>query len=246
MITVTMIRHPRTLWVVLALTLLSIPALGAPDQDKGGARYFVNPGQFNPAAILPAPPADGSVAALADLETVLRVQETRTAADVARAKRLENDDAFDYAESLGAWFTRENLPFTAILLKHVSSDAAAVSSLTKNLYSRRRPPALEPTVHPCVEVPKSFSYPSGHSMRAFLWAAVLSDIFPDRKEALYAQAHRAAWARVVGGVHFPSDIVGGRLLAAAIVSELEKNPEYRKAVEQARAEAAAFQDKKAA
>ena len=78
MITVTMIRHPRTLWVVLALTLLSIPALGAPDQDKGGARYFVNPGQFNPAAILPAPPADGSVAALADLETVLRVQETRS------------------------------------------------------------------------------------------------------------------------------------------------------------------------
>ena len=127
-----------------------------------------------------------------------------------------------------------------------ASDAAAVSSLTKNLYSRRRPPALEPTVHPCVEVPKSFSYPSGHSMRAFLWAAVLSDIFPDRKEALYAQAHRAAWARVVGGVHFPSDIVGGRILAAAIVSELEKNPEYRKAVEQARAEAAAFQDKKAA
>lgn len=216
------------------------------DQDKAASHYFVNPADLKPAAILPAPPADGSVAALADLETVLRVQESRTPAEAALAKRLETDDAFDYAESLGSWFTRENLPFTAIVLKHVSSDAAAVSSLTKTLFSRRRPPQVEPTVHPCVEIPKSFSYPSGHSMRAFVWAAVLSDIFPDHKEALFAQAHRAAWARIVGGVHFPSDDVGGRLLAAAIVAQLEKNPEYRKAIEQARAETAPFLEKKAA
>ena len=131
-------------------------------------------------------------------------------------------------------------------LKHVTADSSAVSSLTKHLYSSPASPAVDPTVHPCVEIPTSFSYPSGHSMRAFVWAAVLSEIYPDKREALFSRAHRAAWARIVGGVHYPSDDVGGRLLAAAIVAELMKNPKFHSAVEQARAEAEPFAMKKAA
>jgi membrane-associated phospholipid phosphatase len=47
-------------------------------------------------------------------------------------------------------------------------------------------------------------------------------------------------------VHFPSDDVGGRMVAQAIVAELRKSPAYRTAVEQCRAEAAPFRLKKAA
>jgi acid phosphatase (class A) len=97
-----------------------------------------------------------------------------------------------------------------------------------------------------VKLPGTNSYPSGHSLRAFVVAAVLGDVFPDRQAELEARAHRVAWGRVIGGVHFPTDDVGGRIAAQAIVAELRKSPAYRAAVEKCRAEAAPFRLKQAA
>jgi acid phosphatase (class A) len=226
----------------LMAVLVTTVALRA--ADTGG--NFIPSGAIDVKTVVPPPPPAGSVAALADLETVLQVQAARTPADVAWAKLVEKDDAFDNASVLGPWFTKENLPLTAELLKRVTADSAVVSRSLKGLYARPRPPLTEPTVHPCVELPDSGSYPSGHSMRAFLRAAVLSEIFPDRQVDLYVRAHHVAWGRVIGGVHFPSDLIGGRLLAQAIVAELRKNPAYHAAVEKCRAEAAPFLLKKAA
>ena len=60
------------------------------------------------------------------------------------------------------------------------------------------------------------------------------------------EAHKIAWARVVGGVHFPTDTAGGRILAESFVKELLKNPKFIDQVNKARAEAAPFLLKKAA
>ena len=198
-------------------------------------------------AVLPPPPAKGSVAALADLETVLQVQASRTPADVAWAKLTEKDNYFsDYGEVLGTWFEARNLPGLDNFIRQVTGDVQTVNKKVKDLYPRTRPFALEPTVQPVVNLPTSNSYPSGHSLRAYVMAAVLGDVFPDRQAELFAQAHRIAWARVIGGAHFPSDTIGARLVARVIVEELRKNPAYRAAVEQCRAEVAPFLLKKAA
>ena len=232
----------RRIVPLLMVALIATAALRA----AAGGGNFIPAGAIEVKTVVPPPPAAGSVAALADLETVLQVQAARTPADVAWAKLVVKDSAFDNASVLGAWFTRENLPVTAEFLKQGTEDTLAVSRSLKGLYARPRPPRMDPTVHPCVELPDSGSYPSAHSMRAFVWAAVLGEIFPDHQVELYTRAHRAAWSRVMGGVHFPSDLVGGRLLAQAIVAELRKNPAYHAAVEKCRAEAAPFLLKKAA
>ena len=65
-------------------------------------------------------------------------------------------------------------------------------------------------------------------------------MFPDRRDALTAWAHKAAWGRIIGGVHYPSDDVGGQVLARALLAEFEKNPAFRAALERAKAEAAPF------
>ena len=83
-------------------------------------------------------------------------------------------------------------------------------------------------------------------MRAFVWAAVLGEIFPDRQAELNTWAHQVAWGRVMGGVHFPTDLMGGRILAEAVVEALRKNPAYRADIEKCRAEVAPFLLKKAA
>jgi acid phosphatase (class A) len=211
------------------------------------ASHFLRPDATDWAAVLPPPPAAGSLAAQGDLETVLQMQADRSPADVAWAKLIEPDDVFaDFRDLLGPWFKPESLPVTAKFIKEVTDDVQEVRLKVKGLYARPRPPAVDPAVQPCVGIPTSNSYPSGHAVRAYVWAAVLGDIFADRRDELAARARRVAWGRIIGGVHFPTDSIGGRIVARAIVAELRKDPGYRAAVEKCLAETAGFQLKKAA
>ena len=54
------------------------------------------------------------------------------------------------------------------------------------------------------------------------------------------------WARVIGGAHFPTDTIGGKILGEALAAELLKDPAVRAELERCRAEAARFAVKKAA
>jgi acid phosphatase (class A) len=234
---------------LILLLGLAVPLVRAetPDEKAPAATHFIQVDAADWKTLLPPPPVVGSVAALADIETVLQVQSSRTTVDVAWAKLIEQDKVFaDYGDLFGPWFDGKNLPVLADFLSQVTVDARQVSDRMKDLYLRKRPPAIEPTVQPVVMIPKSNSYPSGHSLRAFVWAAVLGDVFPDRQADLFARAHRVAWGRVIGGVHFPSDTVGGRIAAQVIVAELRKSPAYRALVVKCRAEVAPYLLKKAA
>ncbi len=211
---------------------------------KGG--HFVAPAQFDIPKILPPPPAAGSLAERADITVVLAAQQWRTPEQVEWAKFIDKDNPFNHASVLGAWFTKDKLPVTAKFLADVTEDANAVGALTKAFYARARPSQLEPRVQPVVAVPTTASYPSGHVTRAFTWALVLAEIFPDQRAQLLERAHRAAWGRVLAGVHFPTDLIGGQLMAEAIVAELKKSEAFRAAVEKCRAEAAGLTAKKAA
>ena len=232
----------RGLFPVLLAIVVSASAIRAADVPL----HFLKPDSVDLKAVIPPPPVAGTPGALGDLESVLQVQAARTPTEIAWAKFIERDNAFNNSAVLGSWFTKEKLPVTAEFLREVSDDMYAVSRGAKSLFPRPRPFIVDPSIQPCVDRPDSGSYPSGHSMQAFVWAMVLSEIFPDQQPALVARAHQAAWGRVMGGVHFPSDLVGGRLLAEAIVAELRKNPAYREGVEKCRAEVAALQLKKAA
>lgn len=226
--------------------LLSLGLVLTPVRAAETAPHYLAPGAIDLKAVVPPPPEAGSVGARGDLETVLQVQAGRTPIETAWARLIERDTFLNHAQVLGPWFTKENLPLTMAFLKAASDDLYAASKGAKELYPRPRPFRTDPAVRPCVEAPSSGSYPSGHSAQAFLWAEVLSDVFPEYRTELLARAHQAAWGRVIGGVHFPSDLVGGRLLAEAVVEALRKNPAYRADLEKCRAEVAPFLLKKAA
>lgn len=211
---------------------------------KGG--HFVKPGEFDLAKVLPEPPAPGSLAAAADLEAVLQAQAWRTPEQEAWAKFIDQDHPFNHASVLGSWFTKENLPVTAAFLNEVTEDVNAVGALTTARYARLRPSQRDARVKPLIAVPTTASYPSGHCTRAYAWAAVLAEIFPDQRAELMARAQRAAWGRVLAGLHFPSDTIGGRLMADAVVAKLKEREAFRAAIEKCRAEAAPFRLKKAA
>ena len=241
----------RVLFAPLLLVLMAgSPAF--PQAPTGGAMlrmtssgkvHFLEPGTFPELLrVLPAPPEPGSLAALADLEAVLMVQAWRSPDQVAYAKKIDEASVFAYAEVLGPWFTAEQLPVLTKFFKQVNTDAGAAIGQAKNRFARLRPPYVDAQVHPCIDVParKSFSYPSGHSTELNLEALVLAEIFPEKRENLLAWGRKAAWGRILAGVHFPTDDVGGRILAEALLVALRKNPAFLAAIENCRKESAPF------
>lgn len=201
--------------------------------------HFLVPEDMDLGRLLPPPPSRGSLAEEADLEALRQAQGWRSPELEAWAKEIDQDTVWKFAPVLGPWFTAERLPQTARFFWKLTVDAHAISERAKRIHGRPRPPKLDPSLRPCVPLPPNDSYPSGHSIQAFVRAGVLAEIFPEHREALLARAHRAAWGRILGGVHYPTDDVAGRILAEAMVVRLKKLDGFREAVEACRVEAAA-------
>lgn len=69
-----------------------------------------------------------------------------------------------------------------------------------------------------VRMPRSPSFPSGHSASAFAFATAVSQELPLLALPLRGIAGLTAYSRVHSGVHYPSDVVVGALLGAAVGS----------------------------
>ncbi len=91
----------------------------------------------------------------------------------------------------------------------------AVTALLKAGIVRPRPEMMLP--HVKVLLPAAgYSFPSGHTVRSFAAAVVLSRRLPHWSWLLYLLAGLIGVARVVVGAHFPLDVIGGALIGALI------------------------------
>ncbi|KAB7789061.1 acid phosphatase [Bifidobacterium cebidarum] len=62
---------------------------------------------------------------------------------------------------------------------------------------------------------KNSSYPSGHTTGAYSWGIALAGILPELAPQIMARTSEAGNNRIVLGVHYPLDIMGGRIGASA-------------------------------
>jgi acid phosphatase (class A) len=201
---------------------------------------FVTPEQLNVAAILPAPPADGSTRGKAELAEVHRLQDTRTEAMIAHARADDaEEDMFVFKDVLGDKFTAENMPATALLSAHMHNDEGIIVNPAKNFYAKLRPFNFDSTVKPVCKTNanvKDYGYPSGHGTTGYLEALVLVMMVPEKRDAILARADDYAHSRVVCGVHYPSDGVASRLTAYAMMGLIVNNLQFQKEFEAAKAE----------
>lgn len=225
----------RILSLLLSLTAF-LWVLSAESLASAKAGKFLVTGNYDVSKIIPPAPAADSLTTLTDLETVYQVQQRRTAEQVFMANYFANDHVFQFDTVLGRWFEAVNLPLTAAFFEQIEADCSEICDLGKKIWTRSRPPLLDPRIHACVYLPKSGAYPSGHTNMAFVRAGILAELFPEKREQLRERAQLVAWSRIIGGVHHPSDTLGGRILGDYLVGELLKQEAFRQELEKVRAE----------
>jgi undecaprenyl-diphosphatase len=98
--------------------------------------------------------------------------------------------------------------------------AEGVSGGLKLLLRRSRPAAAEPDPLPLVDLPATFSFPSGHATVSFACATVLAFAIPRFVVPLYALAALIAFSRVYVGVHYPTDVIAGAVLGILLATAL--------------------------
>jgi acid phosphatase (class A) len=204
-------------------------------------------------AWLPGPPADDSMAKATDVETFFR---TRALIGTARAEEAHADDvppaeplkvAPRFTYLLGITLSASNAPAFLHLMSQVRSDAEQLlAPVKKNVGSggRHRPFVEYPQLPHCeityAGLAESGSYPSGHAALGWLWGALLAEMAPQYADQLLARGIAFGDSRVVCGFHYPSDVVAGRLAAAALLARLHADPAFLKDLAVARRELSAL------
>lgn len=172
---------------------------------------------------LPGAPVAGSAEDIADYQAVLNAQNSRTATDCARAT-LEVKINLDHF--FGAPYgnlTADEVSHWTSFISTESIAAGNTIAAAKSKWSRPRPFVSHTDIQPCIKMESSFSYPSGHSALAEFYARILSIALPDRAADFKARALQIAQDRMIGGVHYPTDVRDGVLLGDQIFDDENQN-----------------------
>ena len=194
-------------------------------------------------AILPPPPAPGTAAFKADRKAYL---SARRLAGTARWDQAIRDADLTGREAFKAFSCAarikigpESTPVLARMIQRMAGDASPVYETAKDRYARRRPPVGDHRPI-CVAredwIDTNGSYPSGHALTGWAWGLMLAQLVPERQNAILARAREIGDSRIVCGVHYPSDVEAGRLLAGALVGRLHDDAGFEADFAAARAE----------
>lgn len=240
---------PFAILALLALTHVPGPASALQFEveppPKGEARLpgYLPKGALDFHRFMAPLAAPTSVWEAEDRRMVLLMQR----ASAARWRRAQLDHRFLYprfAAAFGRKIDRSTTPALVHLLNRAMSDVYATYMPAKLYFGRKRPYQILRLRRVCgFETPPldakrtaTPSHPSGHSSLGWSTAMILSLLAPARTAALVARADAYAKNRVVCGVHYPTDIQAGHVVATAVVTRLRADPTFRRDLACARRE----------
>ena len=198
-------------------------------------------------ALLPPPPAAGSAAFALDEEVArqsvpLRGDAALDASDARCRSDFPNAPAA-FSCALDAPITEERTPKLYLLMHRTLTDVGLSTYGAKERYQRGRPFAAnkEPICTPGEQamLATDGSYPSGHTAIGWAWALILTEIAPERADAILARGLAYGESRNVCNVHWHSDVVEGRVMGAGTVARLHADAAFRADLEAAKSELAA-------
>jgi acid phosphatase (class A) len=192
-------------------------------------------GEFYPAntvdtVALIGPPAEpGSTEFDREMFTVLWLQESRTAEQIDFVQRAVDLERFAPVVSSGLLDIDTQL--LGETLDQIINEVRADYNLVKANYDIPRPFVINDSVEPVATAFPVTSYPSGHTIRAIVYTSVLADIFPEHSETFEELGREIGYGRVIGGVHYPMDVVAGQTLGQAYMDVIRDQPAYQQALD---------------
>ena len=219
-------------------------ALAHPQDTQAQSKGYLAGREVDYRAILGPPPAVDTPWDRADQELVEDYQKV----DPARFESARLDERlllsrFDAA--FGRPIDPKASPVLVALLNRALLDVDATAAAAKDHFHRPRPyqrmqlqrvcnkdDAPTPEEHPM----HGSSYPSGHSVHGWTVAMILSRVDPDRSQSLMQRAEEYEESRLICGMHFPTDVEAGQVVAAAVVARLDSSNEFKADLAKARKE----------
>jgi acid phosphatase (class A) len=217
----------RKLPVLFAVILFAVSGGAGLRALAEDAKPFISSKDLDLVQFLPPPPANDSAQTKAELGELLTIQVTRTPDMEARAKADAVEDIWRFSDVMGPKFTAAALPKVTAFFARVVETEGAVVDPAKDVWKRPRPHLYSDLVHPVVPLSKSGAYPSGHATVGTLMGVVLSDMVPEQRAAIMTRAWEFATNRLVGGIHFRSDIEAGRIAGYLIAEKIMERDDFK-------------------
>jgi acid phosphatase (class A) len=219
-----------------------------------------------------APPRNDSDALARDLGAVRSAQAARMTEELERATADGTVSVFVFADVLGQGFDTERLPVTTAFFAKVTRELLAFLQVTKDCWRRPRPFEVDSTImplegllasasarpgstpparpvdanSPCLATSRdslySYAYPSGHATFGAMTAILLAELVPERRVQLFERGWDYGDARMIGGIHFQSDLEAGRILGTVLVALMLRSERFNTDLNEVRAELRAALD----
>jgi acid phosphatase (class A) len=222
---------------VALLAFVALTALAPAALYAEGAKPYSDDKEINLLLLLAPPPAPDSIQTKRELGEILTIQVTRTKEMETRAIADATENIWRFADVVNnPKFTAAGLPKFAAFFDRVVETEGAVVDPAKDVWKRPRPHLYSDLVHPIVPLSKSGSYPFGHATVGTLMGIELANMLPEKRAEIMARAWEYGHNRVVGGIHYPSDIEMGRISGTVIAQTISTHADFKAEFEAAKAE----------
>ena len=156
--------------------------------------------------IIPPPPKNSSATTSRELDAVIEATTSRTRREIDLVYNVDDSPVNVFLPFL----EKRNLNFPMATVNSYYNILEQYMYALKYYFNRARPEQIAPYYNKKInilytETHHTPSYPSGHTMYAELIAHILSDQYPQYKKDFFELAKYCALARILQGVHYPSD-----------------------------------------
>jgi len=167
--------------------------------------------------VLASPPKNNSETTKKELEYLSGLTKSVTSKDLDLIYAVDKDSKFLYIDVLD----RLNLDFPHEDFKRVWNIVSPVIQNIKYIYNRPRPIQLAQIYNISLKEIKTPSittpaYPSGHSSYAAVAAYILAAKYPEHSGKFFDKVGIVSKARMMQGVHYPSDTEASMIITGAI------------------------------
>ncbi len=138
----------------------------------------------------------------------------------------------DGGNSSGVWADETSSLGSIVKFVNTVRNSSASTSSAKAFFKYMRPfrwsedVSIVSTLIPCKSSDPSNDggFPSGHTNAAYLAALSLAYAVPERYQEMLTRASELGNNRIVAGMHSPLDVIGGRIMATAVMASMLNDP----------------------